>query len=54
MAAALWAWSQGMPSQEIIRWAVAAGTAAAMEDGSAGPNLAQVREIYALVRVFRL
>lgn len=54
MAAALWAWSCGMPAEEIVRWAVASGTAAAMEDGSAGPSLARVREVYALVRVFRL
>lgn len=54
MAAALWAWSRGMPAEEIVRWAVASGTAAAMEDGSAGPELARVQEVYALVRVLRL
>ncbi len=54
MAAALWAWSRGMPAEEIVRWAVASGTSAAMEDGSAGPNIAQAQEVYASVRILRL
>ncbi|MHB0857945.1 MAG: 1-phosphofructokinase family hexose kinase [Anaerolineae bacterium] len=51
LAAALWAWGQGFPAEEIARWAVAGGTAAAMEDGSAMPSLARVREVYEAVTV---
>jgi len=51
MAAGLWAWIQGLDSQEIVRWAVAAGTAAAMGDGSAMPELGHIRKVYKETRV---
>jgi 1-phosphofructokinase family hexose kinase len=51
MAAALWAWGQGLPTEEIIRWAVASGTAAAMQNGSAMPALEQIRALYARIQV---
>jgi 1-phosphofructokinase family hexose kinase len=54
LAAALWAWQGGREAAEIARWAAAAGTAAALEDGSAGPDPARVREVYAQVRVKQL
>jgi len=54
MAAALWAWSRGLPAGEIVRWAVACGTAAAMEDGTAMPTLERVEKMYAQVNVTRL
>lgn len=46
LSAALWAWRQGLPAEEIVRWAVAVGTAAALLDGSAMPTLAQARVVY--------
>jgi len=51
MAAGLWAWIQGLSAQETVRWAVAAGTAAAMGDGSVMPELAHIREVYKETRV---
>ncbi|MHB1295131.1 MAG: 1-phosphofructokinase family hexose kinase [Anaerolineae bacterium] len=51
LSAALWAWGQGYAAEEIVRWAVAGGTAAAMEDGSAMPTLAHVRQVYGAVMV---
>jgi len=51
MAAGLWAWTQGLGPEEIIRWAVAAGTAAAMGDGSAMPELAHIQEAYKRIRL---
>jgi len=46
LAGALWAWCKGMPSDEVVRWAVATGTAAAMEAGTAMPTLARIEEVY--------
>jgi len=51
LAAGLWAWLQGLSAPEIVRWAVAAGTAAAMSDGSAMPTWTRIREVYEGVRV---
>ena len=51
LAAALWAWLQRMPAQEIVRWAVASGTAAARLEGSAMPARADVESVYAQVSV---
>jgi 1-phosphofructokinase family hexose kinase len=51
MAAGLWAWINGQSAEEITHWAVACGTAAAMQDGTFMPTLAKVREVYREVRV---
>lgn len=51
LAGVLWAWGRGMPPQEIVRWAVAAGTAAAMEQGTAMPTLARIEQVYGEVGV---
>ena len=51
LAAGLWAWLQGLPPDEIARWAVAGGTAAAMQDGTVIPSHAQIEEVYREVRV---
>jgi 1-phosphofructokinase family hexose kinase len=51
LAAALWAFFCLHGScEELARWAVACGTAAAMQDGTAMPTRAQIEEIYAQVR----
>jgi 1-phosphofructokinase len=54
MAAGLWAWNRGHGAEEILHWAVAAGTATAMEDGSSMPTQERIRETYAQVRVVAL
>jgi len=54
MAAGLWAWSQGLLPEEVVRWAVASGTATAMEDGTSMPTLAQIKAVYAQTRTCRL
>jgi 1-phosphofructokinase family hexose kinase len=54
LAGALWARLQGLPADQVLRWGVAAGTAAAMGQGSAMPTLDRVRDVYALVRVVPL
>ena len=54
LAGALWAWGEGMLPQEIVRWAVASGTAAAMEQGTAMPTLARIKEVYEKVGVICL
>jgi len=46
MAGTLWAWLQQKPTQEIARWGVAFGTAAAMQDGTAIPQRTQVYAVY--------
>lgn len=51
LAGALWAWSQSLPDEQVARWAVAAGTAATLVDGSAMPTLESIREVYARVGV---
>jgi len=55
MAAALWASGCVRASpDEVARWAVACGTAASMQDGTAMPTRARVQEVYARVRVSAL
>ena len=54
LAGMLWAWREGLANDKIVRWAVASGTAAAMEDGSGMPSLPRIREAYAQVEVMRL
>jgi len=54
LAGALWAWGEAMPPQEIVRWAVASGTAAAMERGTAMPAMRSIRQVYERVEVIRL
>ncbi len=51
LAAGLWAWLQGLPPDEVVRWAVAGGTAAAMQDGTAIPSRTQIEGVYREVRV---
>jgi len=53
LAGALWAWERGLGGAEMARWAVAAGTATAMEDGTAIPSLERIERVYARVRVER-
>jgi 1-phosphofructokinase family hexose kinase len=50
-AAAVWAWSGGEAPAELLRWAVACGTAAAMQDGTSVPTAERVSEVYARVRL---
>ncbi len=47
----LWADLAGLCAPEALRWGVAAGTAAAMGQGSAMPALGLVRQVYERVRV---
>jgi len=51
LAGALWAALEGWSSEEILRWGVASGTAAALGDGSAMPEMDLIREVYAEVTV---
>jgi 1-phosphofructokinase family hexose kinase len=50
----LWAWMRGLPADEVLRWATASGTAAAMLDGSQMPSFEQIKAVYARVWVTRL
>ncbi|NLG49771.1 MAG: 1-phosphofructokinase [Chloroflexi bacterium] len=54
MAGALWAWEQNLPTEEILRWATAAGTATATEDGTAIPSWERIKQVYEQVQVTRL
>jgi len=54
MAGALWAWEQNLPTEEILRWATAAGTATATEDGTAIPSWERIKQVYERVQVIRL
>ena len=47
LASAIAAWNKGLDLREIARWAAAAGTAAAMLDGSSMPEYEQIRAVYA-------
>jgi len=47
----LWASLQGMPGDQCARWAVAAGTATAMVDGSAVATRKQMEQVYRQVTV---
>ncbi|HHX44048.1 MAG TPA: 1-phosphofructokinase family hexose kinase [Chloroflexi bacterium] len=51
LAVGLWAWIEGLPPEEITRWAVAGGTAAAMQDGTVIPSRAEIEEVYRHVHV---
>ncbi len=51
LAGGVWAWNQGLPPQEVLHWAVASGTAAATQDGTSMPTLAQIAEMYSQVGV---
>jgi len=51
LAGALWAHAQRMPKPEVVRWAVAAGTATAMVDGSAMPDRDAIRCVHDRVAV---
>ena len=50
----LWAWMRGLSADEILRWATASGTAAAMLDGTIMPTFEQIKAVYAKVWVTRL
>lgn len=54
LAGALYAWQLGMSGEEIARWAVAVGTAKAMEDGTQMPPRDRVESVLRQVRVRRL
>ena len=54
LAGFLWAWGRGLDSAEGLRWAVAAGTATAMEDGTNIPSLERIQRVYEQVVVERL
>ena len=54
LTGALWAELQGLPPEEGLRWGVAAGTAAAMGQGSMMPELGLIRQVYEDVRVYPL
>ena len=54
LAGALYALQEELPGEEIIRWAVASGTATATEDGSSIPAMPRIREIHGAVRVSQL
>ena len=51
LSGCLWAWLQNLSGDQVARWAVAAGTAAAMVDGSAMPTRRRIEDIYDQVRV---
>lgn len=50
----LWASLHGLPGDQIARWAVAAGTATAMVDGSAVAAREQMEQVYGQVTVRNL
>jgi 1-phosphofructokinase family hexose kinase len=54
LAGALYAWAQGLPPEELARWAVATGTATAQTDGTTFPTRDVVEELYGRVRIERL
>lgn len=54
LAGALYAWRQGLSGGEIARWAVAAGAAKAMGDGTQMPPRGRVEGLFAQVRVQNL
>lgn len=51
LAGLLWSATQGMPLAEAIRWAVAAGTAAVLEEGTGVCTRARTEALYAQVAV---
>lgn len=54
LAGALSAWQKGCPPEEVARWAVALGTAAAQEEGTGMPSLGRIEAAYRQVSVTRL
>jgi 1-phosphofructokinase family hexose kinase len=50
-AAGLWAWQRTVPPDEMVRWAVAGGTAAASQEGTTAPSLERVAQVYEQVQV---
>jgi len=54
LSGALWAYLQGLPADEMVRWGVAAGTAAATVQGSAMPSWGLIERMYARMRVERI
>jgi 1-phosphofructokinase len=54
LAGGVYAWQQSHPAEEIVRWAVAAGTATAGEDGTSIPPMARIRQVYEQVSVIGL
>ncbi len=46
-----WALERGLPLEEVARWGVAAGTAAAMREGVSAGTRAEVEALYEQVRV---
>lgn len=46
LAGIAWALQRGLPLQEIARWGVAMGTAAALRDGVSVGSYAEVQEVY--------
>ena len=54
LAGAVASWLRGECPEEIIRWAVASGTATAIEDGSHMPALSKIESIHGQVSVVAL
>lgn len=46
LAGAIYAWQNGFTTEDIVHWAVAAGTTAVMQEGTAMPTMNQIRSIY--------
>lgn len=46
LAGAIYAWQSGLTTEDIVHWAVAAGTAAVMQEGTTMPTMDQIRSIY--------
>jgi 1-phosphofructokinase len=46
LAGAIYAWQQGLTAEDIVHWAVAAGTAAVMQEGTRMPTMNQIRSLY--------
>lgn len=51
LAGALYAWDQMLAPPEMVRWAVATGTATAMEDGTMMPSRESIEAVRQQVRV---
>lgn len=51
LAGLAWALQQGLPPEEMARWGVAVGTAAAMREGVSFGNRAEVEAVYREVQV---
>jgi 1-phosphofructokinase len=49
LAGAIYAWQYGLAAEDIVHWAVATGTAAVMQEGTAMPTMNQVRSIFSNV-----